>query len=276
MRRRKGERERAGASPPRRAGWLVEPHTAGPRVRLGVLWFLVSLAAVTSGRLWTAAVVMAATGALAALQLARVWILAIAPGAPPATANGPALLAALAVALVTGSAAIGTGTAGAMLLLVALAAFAIGRSARSAPGEPGAPGAALPIAMLLPAIATAAVVLAVRVDLWAGLFVVVTVSFYDAGSYLLGAEASGRWEGPAAGIIGALAVTFTVATMQLGPFSMAQWWIGGAIVAGTCVLGQMATTAFLPTRDAWVPAMRRLDAYLVAAPCFVGYAWLLA
>ena len=53
------------------------------------------------------------------------------------------------------------------------------------------------LATIPAAIAAASIVLAVRLDLWAGVFLIVAVSLYDAGSFLLGADAAGRWEGPA-------------------------------------------------------------------------------
>ena len=45
---------------------------------------------------------------------------------------------------------------------------------------------------LTAAIAASSVVIAVRVDLWAGLFLILAVSLFDAGSYLMGAEAAGH------------------------------------------------------------------------------------
>ena len=125
------------------------------------------------------------------------------------------------------------------------------------------------IGAVVPAIAAASVVFAVRIDLWAGLFLVAAVSVYDAGSFLLGAEAGSRWEGPVAGIIGALAVTFTMAAFHPSPFDGASAWIAGVVVALTCPLGQMLAGAFLPTPTARARGLRRLDAYLVAGPAFL-------
>jgi hypothetical protein len=239
-----------------------------------VLWFLLTLAAVTSGRWWTA-VVMSVTGALAAAQLVRVWATALRPRAAASGVRGPALVAAAAVVVATVAAAVGTGTAGAVLVLLGGLGWFVLRAAGPGGDGPAAIGTALPIAAILPAVATVSVVLAVRVDLWAGLFLVLAVSLYDAGSYLLGAEASGRWEGPVAGALGALGVTFTVATVQLGPFDRVQWWIAGVVVASTCVVGQSVATAFLPASDTWAPGLRRLDAYVVSGPAFLLCAWLL-
>jgi hypothetical protein len=35
------------------------------------------------------------------------------------------------------------------------------------------------------------------------------------------------------------------------------------------------TSYFLPTPTSWVPALRRLDAYVVAGPLFVATVWIL-
>ena len=125
------------------------------------------------------------------------------------------------------------------------------------------------------AVSTSSVVIAVRVDLWAGLFLILAVSLFDAGSYLMGAEAAGRWEGPVAGMIGALAVTFTMATIDPPPFDRPSAWLTGVLVAIACVPGQWAASACLPRTTAKAPALRRLDAYIVAGPVFVACTWLL-
>jgi hypothetical protein len=118
-------------------------------------------------------------------------------------------------------------------------------------------------------------VLAVRVDLWLGLFLVLLVSLYDAGYFVFGADSSGRWEGVASGLVGALAVTFTMAALQSPPFDTATAWLTGAMGAVACILGQVAVSAFLPRPDEPANAMRRLDAYVVTGPVFVAAGWLL-
>ena len=261
----------------------MTPDISGPRVRVGVLWFLLALAAATSGRWWTAAL-WSLVAFVAGMQTVLAWNRS--PEASPAGGDGEGRAAriaaippgAVAAGLVAGAAAAGvtlaaaysTGLAGVLLTAIAVtmgvAVLAAGRARRAA---------VVPVAIgaLLPAIAAASVVLAVRVDLWAGLFLILTVSLYDAGAYLFGAEAKGRWEGPVGGLFGALAVTFTMSTVDVPPFDRIGSWIAGVAVTASCVLGQALVTGHLPARAPHVGAMRRLDTYVLAGPVFVACAW---
>ncbi len=244
---------------------MVPPQTAGPRIRLGALWFFLALAAVTSGRWWTAAL-SALVAAAAAFQTGCAW-----GAAEPDEGSGrlAGVIAAPLAAAVPLAAGYGTGLAGAALVVVAAFAGALmlarGREL----------GSAVAIAAVLPAVAASSIVLALQVDLWVALFLVLAVSLFDAGNFLLGAEAAGRWEGPVAGAIGALAVTFTVATVGVAPLERAEWWLAGVVVAATCAVGQWVTSLLLPEPDTWVPALRRLDAYVVAGPALVALVWAL-
>lgn len=249
------------------------PDTTGPKVRTGLLWFFLALAAVTGGRWWTAAL-WAAVAFLAAAQTVLAWGRADADaeddGLAPSIAASAAV-AGSAAAGITVASAYSTGLAGVALTAVALTAAA----ALVAGGPRRRASAPVAIGMVLASVAASSVVLAVRVDLWAGLFLVLAVSLYDAGAFLFGAESTSRWEGPAGGVIGVLAVTFTISTVQVAPFERAGAWIAGIAVAVGCVVGQWVVGALLPDPAASVPGLRRLDAYVVAGPAFVACAWLL-
>lgn len=263
---------------------------------MGALWFFLALAAVTAGRWWTAALA-AFVGGVAGYQVTRAWILAgvaeAAEPAEPAGATGvteatevaersdpeprgprrpsrsPALVAALLAAGASLAAGYGTGAAGLVLLGAAVTAGLV----RVAGGARA--GSAVAIGAILPGIAAASIVLALQVDLWAALFLVLAVSFYDAGSFLMGSDAAKPWEGPVAGILGTLAVTFTMSTIQVPPMDRAQWWIAGVCLVLTCLPGQLVTGWFLPDPESRVPAMRRLDAYVIAGPAYLGCLWAL-
>jgi hypothetical protein len=268
-----------GSRPPRRLDRLtVRPDISGPRVRVGILWFFVAMAAATAGR-WPSGILWAVVAGVAAREVLAAWTGSSATGATgspgastadgdPAATGAFGWVAACLAAAVPLAAAVGVGAAGAALVLVTLVAWALGALS----GEDG-PNLALVVAVVLPAVAAGAVVVVVASQLWAGLFLILAVSMYDAGNFVSGAEASSRVEGPVTGILGVLAVTFTMATFQAPPFDTASAWIVGGLVAVACPVGQWVTSAFLPRADARAPALRRLDAYLVAAPIFLAGVW---
>lgn len=251
---------------------LPPPDTAGPRVRLGVLWFLLALAAATAGRWWTAAL-WALVAAVAAVQLVRVWrAAACRPGEGDRDDGGAReALAAVGAVAVVAAAGAGTGLAGLALVVVSVGSYLVAQLLR----RPS--GAALEVAIgaVLPAVVAGAAVLVVRTELWGGLFLVLAVSFYDAGCFLFGAEARSPWEGPVVGIAGAVAITFTMAAFQPPPFSPAAAWVTGLLMALSCPVGQALVAAALPAGDERVPAVRRLDAYALAAPVMLGALWVI-
>lgn len=249
---------------------LVEPDINGPRVRLGVLWFLLAMAAVTSGRVWIA-LLCSGVSAVAGYQLTRLWnsqrkapkrSKGSAKNAPD-PGNGLVLDTVISgtLPLLAGysTGATGLGFIVAPFLVIAMHTVRGGNFSAAVPTLIGS---------LLPPIGAVSIVLAVRFNLWAGLFLVVAVSLYDAGSFLHGAESSSRWEGPAAGIIGVMAATFTMAVFHPNPLTPVSAAISGVIIAITCPLGQMLASRFLPRPDAKARGLRRLDAYLVAGPLF--------
>jgi len=261
---------RGGASKPRSSGpGLLGPtDLPGPRVRLGILWFLLAVTAATAGR-WSSALLWAGTAALAATDLVRVW----REWGEVADRPGPQRrIAAAGAAIVVLAAAIGSGTVGVALIVVGIGSivvsFLLGRSGRPSPE--------LMMASLLPAIAAAPVVLVVVVGPWAAIFLILAVSLYDTGNFLIGAQARHAWEGPVCGIIGVLAVTFTMAAFQPEPFDGPATWAVGLVLALACPLGQAVMTAFLPSRSTEAIHARRLDTYLLAAPLFLIGVWIAA
>lgn len=273
----------------------VHPAAGGPKIRLGILWFFLALAAVTAGR-WPTAILWGVVASLASRELVSLWWSADGDGAAGAGTSGgskadrpqgagtvqgsaPAAVTALVVVMtlaVPAAAALGTGFAGAVLMLVTVALAAVAIASRvGTVGFTPAQASTLAIAVLLPAVPAAAVVIAVAGRLWAGLFLVLAVSLYDAGCYIGGADSSSLLEGPVTGVVGVLAVTFTMAMFQAPPFDALSAAIVGMACAVACPVGQWVASAFLPSVDAPARALRRLDAYIVAAPVFVCAGWIL-
>lgn len=253
----------------------VRPSSSGPKVRLGILWFILALAAVTAGRWWTA-ILWGVVAAMACRELLSAWWSEPDRNGDPIDAP-PLGVAAIAVGLtlaVPAAAALGTGFGGGVLLLVVVALGVVLVAARSGSiAMDDRQAAALAVAVLLPAVPAAAVVLVVASHLWAGLFLVAVVSLYDAGCFVGGSDSSSLLEGPVTGIIGVLAVTFTMAMFQPPPFDTATAAVVGALCVFACPAGQWVASAFLPSVDAPCRAVRRLDTYLLTAPLFLGACW---
>jgi hypothetical protein len=93
------------------------------------------------------------------------------------------------------------------------------------------------------------------------------------GDYLVGTGANGMVEGPIAGMAAVLVLTFTEAVFQLGPFDARAAWVFGGMVAALAPLGAPLASALAPAADAKVPALRRLDAWLVLAPVWCWLLW---
>lgn len=228
----------------------------GPRVRLGVAWFVGALAAVAVSP-FTAALVYAAAAGLAARQAARAW------GSVSWQADLAAGLAAVPVlaALVGFPAVVATLVLG---LVVAVGAAASPDGARM-PG-PGGRTAAAGILMLsmVAAVGGASFVL-VRADsvIAAGVLLIVA-SAYEMGDYIVGSGSTNPIEGPLAGITTATLVALPLALVLVEPYNDA----GVALLAFTaaaCPLGQVLASASLPGAGAPAPALRRIDTLLVLA-----------
>ena len=118
-------------------------------------------------------------------------------------------------------------------------------------------------------------VLAARVNLLTAVFVVLAVSMFDTGFFLMGSDAPHRWEGLAGGLVGVIAVAFMMGAFAPPPFRMSSALIAGLVVAAACPLGQWVVALFLPARVGGVGAVRRLDSYLFAGPLFLAFVWML-
>jgi hypothetical protein len=66
-----------------------------------------------------------------------------------------------------------------------------------------------------------------------------------------------------------------MSTVRMTPFDTVGTWIAGVAIAAACVAGQWAVSTFLPEPSSRVGALRRLDAYVLTGPVFVGCVWLL-
>jgi hypothetical protein len=236
----------------------------GPKVRLGILWFLLALVALAIGPL-PSALLYGAVAAVAAAQTARAWRRRRSAAERP----NEAVAAATAMAIALGACLGGGGAGLAILAGVALAyATATGdvRSANRAITDAGwTLQCALPVG-----IAAMSMVLLARLDQGSAIALLMLVCAYETGDFLVGSGARNPYEGPAAGASAIVVITFIVSTLPISTLSFGEAWLFGGIVAVGAPLGQMAASAMLPAAGSPATALRRLDSLLIVAPV---WAW---
>ena len=229
----------------------------GPRVRLGILWFTGAVIALVVGPLATA-IVYGGCAAVAATQSARVW---------RRRKQRPNRLVAAGVAggMALG-ACLGPGGAGLAVLAGTVAAVAVAAvDARS--HNPTVTDTGWTIQCALPVgLAAMSMVLLTRLDQGSAIALLLLVSAYETGDYLVGSGARNPYEGPVAGIAAITVVTFIVSTLSVSAFDVGQAWLFGGAVAVLAPLGQLLASAVLPAAESPASALRRLDSLLVAAP----------
>ena len=255
--RRKGPRRQSSL----RQRYGVVHDTNGPRVRLGALWFLVAFVAIAAGPMATA-LVYGSVAAVAAAQMARVW----GRGTPQPSD----VMAAGGAALIAGGACFGGGGAGLGILgAVALAFVAAAGDHRSRNPRIADIGWTLQCA-LVPGIVAMSLVLLTRLDQGSAISLLVLVSVYETGDYLIGSGSTNPFEGPAAGVAAIVVITFIVSTLPISALSFGEAWLFGGLVAVLAPAGQLLASAFLPEATSPASALRRLDSLLLTAPV---WAW---
>ncbi len=238
----------------------------GPRVRLGVLWFLLASMAMVVGPLPVALVYGGAAG-LAGAQSATAW--------RRRRERPNRLLAAGMAGGMSLGACLGAGGAG--LTILAGTALAIGAAAGDAGSRnPTSADAGWTIQCALPAgVAAMCMVLLTRLDQGSAIALLLLVSAYETGDYLVGSGARNPYEGPVAGIAAVVVITFIVSTLSISAFDFSEAWAFGAAVAVLAPSGQLFASALLPAAGAPASGLRRLDSLLLAAPVWctaVGFA----
>ncbi len=238
----------------------------GPRVRLGMLWFLLAAAALVVGPL-PAALVYGSAAALAGYQTARVW-------RRRKERPNPLVAAGMAGGMVLG-ACLGSGGGGLGILVGT--ACAVGAAVTGARAKkPVLTDAGWTVQCALPVgLAAMSMVLLARLDQGSAIALLLLVSAYETGDYIVGSGARNPYEGPVAGIAAVTVITFIVSTLSISAFDFSETWLFGALVAVLAPLGQLFASALLPAAGAPASSLRRLDSLLFAAPVWcvaVGFA----
>jgi hypothetical protein len=259
--RKVGNRVRAARATRTRRRYAVVYDTSGPKVRLGILWFVLALAAIAIGPL-AVALAYGGAAAVAAAQTARAW---------RRRRLRPNDMVAGGIAGAMGlGACFGAGGGGLALLA------GVGLAYAAATGDTKSPNAAVTDAgwtlqcALPPGIVALSMVLLTRLDQGSAIGLLLLVSAYETGDYLVGSGARNPYEGPAAGGSAVVVVTFILSTLPISALDFGEAWLFGGLVMVCAPLGQLAASALLPTAATPASALRRIDSLLLAAPlwCF--------
>lgn len=258
--RRASNRVRSARTTSLRRRYAVVHDTDGPRIRVGIAWFLLALAALAVGPLPTA-VVYGGAAAVAAAQTARCW--------RKRRQRPSAELAAGIAALMGLGACLGAGGAGIALLAGVALAYLL--AASEASPNPTIVDAGFTLQCALPPGAVAlSMVLLARLDQGSAIALLLLVSAYEVGDFLVGSGARNPYEGPAAGASAIVVVTFIISTLPISTLDFGEAWLFGGLVMLLAPLGQLLASAVLPTAASPARGLRRLDSLLLAAPvwCF--------
>ncbi len=235
----------------------------GPRVRMGIVWFVVAVAAAALGP-WTTAMVFGLVAGAAGFQVAAAWRRArVRPNQPGAG------LGALVIVLASG---LGLALAAIVGLALVGVAFALAATDPKRRVPVVVSAAATVRSGFFVGMAGACAVTICRENHSALIILIVLVSGYEVGDYLVGTGASNPLEGPIAGIIAVLVLTFAVSVFEFPPFETGSARVFGALVAVLAPLGRFVATVLPPDGRARVPALRRIDSYLLVLPV---WAWML-
>lgn len=236
----------------------------GPRVRLGIAWFVAVLVSIYLG-VAALAVVVAAVAALAAAQTAQTlrtgW-------------RRPDLaMSAIIATLIPLAAAAGTALAGVVIIVGSIAAVVTAGTLSKRRRDPLIDAGAVVRSAVFAGLAAASIVMLYRFDIGAAVTALLILSAYEIGDFLIGSGASNVVEGPFSGFLAIVVITGALAVAQPPPFAPLGLWFY-ALVAALCIpLGQVLASAILPRAGAPAPALRRLDSYLLTAPMWLLLLW---
>jgi hypothetical protein len=238
--------------------WWPQYDSERPHVRLGFLWFVVVLVSLVGGAP-AVAVPYAVAAALGAAQAVKAW---------RRVGQRPHLAAAVgtASAMPLATAVTSRGAGAAILIGAAASVLVIPGSVRVLLRDAGCT-----IRCWLPAgLAAASVVAVARLDIGAAVALVILVSAYDCGDYVVGADA--RWPiiGTLAGAAAVGVLSFSLYVVALPPFGGPPVFVFGAALALLAPLGQIAASFSLPDGRLLASGLRRLDTLVLAGPAWVA------
>lgn len=260
------ERAMARESRWRHHRFSVPYRTSGPKITLGLIWFI----GVIAGALFyapAAGIFIAFVAVLAALQSADAHFAgdgSVSRNMALSLAGGVAGLISLAG--LSGMFYVGLTALLAVGLCLAVAIWAEGLDDYDAAVET----AQVSIRSAIPVgVAAGCMTALAQVAPLALVTLVVLVSAYEVADFTVGTGSANALEGPIAGVAALAVVTYAARLLPLEPLTAATLVAFAALTAVCCPLGQILASALLPHGDRWAPALRRLDSYLLAAPLWL-------
>ena len=236
----------------------------GPKVRVGMAWAALTAVAALVGPV-ALGLVFAVVALGAAGQATRSWRRTdVRPYRPVAV--GGAVVCALA------------GSAGPLAVVAAAVVAAVAAVTAQQlrfGGRAWDARATIAIAVLTGVGAATPALVADQLGLVPVIVFLASVHIADASAFIVGSGARSRWEGPVAAFAAVAAFAVAVAAVLVPPFRGASPWILGAIAAVAVPAGTVVATTLLGRVEAPVPALRRLDGYLVTGPIWIVAARLL-
>ena len=199
--------------------------------------------------------VMAGAAALAADQLVLL-VLATPPMRRPAALGA----ASLPLAAAAGSDTLTAAAAATVIVIFGWRVFV--------PDPDGAVGeVALTVTYALAmGLAAASPVLAGGLGVGPAVVVLLLVAAHDAGDFIIGTGSDHPWEGPAAGVVTVLVITFAISVVAPSPLTARDCWTVGAVAAASAPLGPPLASVLLGSGGRRAGFVRRLDSLLAAGP----------
>jgi len=251
---------------------FAPPNIEGPRARFGIVWVLAAVPAVYFGAPWVAALYGLHAG-IAALQTGQAWRREGYKASRLVAAPAAVAMPVLAVFSYQAPGVVVM----ALPVVAMIAALVIPRRRRKLSAAAVA-GATLRGAV--PAgVAAMGMVYVARLGPQTGLVFLGLITAYDLGYFVFGAENRSGVPGIVMGAVTSLACTgalvaASIFLFKIPPFDGAtEEWVFGALIAVLAPLGQLVASLALPTASSWVPALRRLDSYILAAPVWAWVLW---
>lgn len=256
--------------------YAVPYRTEGPKLTLGILWFVGVLgAAWIDGLLTIIPVSIAVT--TGAFQVGHSWLVdpaALAIRArlsetiSVATFRFVAAVLALLVAVGGWGGAFGLGLATIVVAMISglVGAWFGGNFGMSVALELGA----LLVRCAIPIGLAGGALVAVAVSEPRSFVVLfILISAYEAADFLVGTGSSNAVEGPVAGLASVAVAAFALRLIPPEPLTQASLTAFAALTGLSCVVGQLVASAILPRGGAFAPGLRRLDSAMVAAPLWL-------